>query len=64
MTGFATHAGRYLDLQLILVDGQFHNEYKRMTGFKTDEEDGSLLLLILVDGLVLELILGEDQFCN
>jgi len=33
-----------------------------MTSFKTDEVDGSLLELILVDGLVLELMLGEDQF--
>jgi hypothetical protein len=33
-----------------------------MAGCKTDEVDGSLLELILVDGLVLELMLGEDQF--
>jgi len=33
-----------------------------MTGFKTDEVDGSLSELILVDGLVLELMLGEDHF--
>jgi len=49
-------------LQLILVDGRFFNEYRGMTSFKTDEVDGSLLELILVDGLVLELMLGEDQF--
>jgi len=58
----ATHTGRYLYLQLVLVDGRFFNEYRMMTGFKTDEVDGSLLELILVDGLVLELVLGEDQF--
>jgi hypothetical protein len=58
----ASHTGRYLDLQLILVDGRFFNEYRRMTGFETDEVDGSLSELILVDSLVLELMLGEDQF--
>ena len=58
----ATHTGRYLDLQLILLDGRFFNEYRRMTGCKTDEVDGSVSELILVDGLVLELMLGEDQF--
>jgi hypothetical protein len=49
LVSFATHTGRYLDLQLILVDDQFFSEYRRMTGFKTDEVDSSLLELILVD---------------
>ena len=62
LASFATHTGKYLDLQLILVDDQFFNEYRRMIGFKTDEVDGSLLELILVDCLVLEVMLGEDQF--
>jgi len=30
LASFATHTGKYLDLQLILVDDQFFNEYRRM----------------------------------